>query len=76
MPRPFSYTPAECAQLLSENNISQAVYSLEYAAALNECAEKAGVKIKIHLKLDTGMSRIGLLCQSKDEDNEAVSQGM
>ncbi|MGN0499386.1 MAG: alanine racemase [Acutalibacteraceae bacterium] len=72
----LGYTPAECAQMLSENNISQAVYSIEYAAALNESAEKAGVKIKIHLKLDTGMSRIGLLCQSKDEDNEAVSLGL
>ena len=71
----LGYTPAECAEMLSENNISQAVYSLEYAEALNECAEKAGVKIKIHLKLDTGMSRIGLLCQSRSEDNKAVSDG-
>ncbi len=71
----LGYTPAECAEMLSENNISQAVYSLEYAETLNECAEKAGVKIKIHLKLDTGMSRIGLLCQSRSEDNKAVSDG-
>lgn len=72
----LGYTPAECAGILSENNISQAVYSLEYAESLNESAIKAGVKIKIHLKLDTGMSRIGLLCQSRDEDTEAVADGM
>lgn len=71
----LGYTPAECAEMLSKNNISQSVYSLEYAEQLNECAEKAGVKIKIHLKLDTGMSRIGLLCQSRSEDNKAVSDG-
>lgn len=72
----LGYTPAECAEVLSENNISQAVYSLDYAKKLNESAVKAGVKIKIHLKLDTGMSRIGLLCQSKSEDTQAVVDGL
>ena len=72
----LGYTPAECAQTLSENNISQTVYSLEYAERLNDCAQRAGVKIKIHLKLDTGMSRIGLLCQSQEGDDEAVKDGV
>lgn len=72
----LGYTPAECARDLSENDISQAVYSLEYAEKLSECAQSAGVKIKIHLKLDTGMSRIGLLCHSRQEDIEAVSDGL
>lgn len=72
----LGYTPAECAPALSANNISQAVYSTEYAKTLNDCAVSAGVKIKIHLKLDTGMSRIGLMCQSKQEDIEAVRRGV
>lgn len=72
----LGYTPADCAKTLAENNISQAVYSLEYAKALCKSAEQGGVKIKIHLKLDTGMSRIGLLCQSEEECAEAVEEGV
>lgn len=72
----LGYTPADCAKTLAENNISQAVYSLDYAEALNRSAEKIGVKIKIHLKLDTGMSRIGLLCQSDEECRCAVEDGV
>lgn len=70
----LGYTPAKYADILSVYNISQAVYSTEYAQALSRYAKKNGVKVKIHLKLDTGMSRIGLICQ--DEDNlQAVEEG-
>lgn len=72
----LGYTPADCAHMLAQNDISQAVYSLEYAEALSKSAEKSGVKVKIHLKLDTGMSRIGLLCQSEEECDEAVEEGV
>lgn len=51
----LGYTPAECAGLLSVNNISQCVYSFKYAEKLNA----QGVKVKVHIKLDTGMGRIG-----------------
>ncbi|MGN1206274.1 MAG: alanine racemase [Eubacterium sp.] len=44
---------------LIENNISQAVYSYEIAKALSEEAVLLGKKAKIHIKIDTGMSRIG-----------------
>jgi len=51
----LSYTPAECAGLLASNNISQYVYSLDYAGRLSERAMTAKVQVKIHIKLDTGM---------------------
>ncbi len=72
----LGYTPAECAKTLSDNNISQAVYSVEYAKSLNEYAKQAGAIIKIHLKLDTGMSRIGLLCHSRSDDDLAVEDAL
>jgi len=65
----LGYTPENMAKVLYDNNISQAVYSLDYAKALSEDAVKNNVKVNIHLKLDTGMSRIGLMCQSVDSDN-------
>ncbi len=55
----LGYTPPECAQELSENNISQAVYSLDYANSLIQQAQRFNVKIKVHIKIDSGMGRIG-----------------
>ncbi len=55
----LGYTPVECAKVLSENNISQCVYSSEYAKALSECASSFDCRIDIHIKIDTGMGRIG-----------------
>lgn len=68
----LGYTPAECAALLAENNIAQACYSLEYAESLSDCAKRNNVTVNIHLKLDTGMSRIGLMCQSFQRDSKSI----
>ncbi len=59
----LGYTPVEVSNKLSELNIAQCVYSLEYAIALNEKAIKNGYKISAHLKLDTGMGRLGFDCR-------------
>lgn len=63
----LGYTPPACAAALANHNITQAVYSLEYAAALNEAALTAHVKINCHMKLDTGMARIGFCVQTGRE---------
>ncbi len=65
----LGYTNESCAKVLADNDISQCVYSYEYGKALAECAENAGVKIKIHIKIDTGMGRLGFLCRD-ERDNE------
>lgn len=58
----LGYTPPECAKLLSEYKLSQCVYSYSYGKSLHDFAEKEKVKLKIHLKIDTGMGRIGFIC--------------
>ncbi len=55
----LGYSPAECASILARYDISQCVYSYAYGEALAEYARAAGVRVKIHVKLDTGMGRIG-----------------
>lgn len=55
----LGYTPTSCASILAENNISQSVFSHSYAKELSKSAEIDGVSIKIHIKLDSGMGRIG-----------------
>ncbi len=42
------------------HQLTPTIFSVDTAARLNALAAEAGVRQKIHLKLDTGMSRIGL----------------
>ena len=59
----LGYTPVALAAELHKHNITQSVYSPEYAKGLSECAVAAGVEVNIHIKLDTGMGRIGFDCR-------------
>lgn len=70
----LGYTPPDKAKELVFNDISQAVYSLEYAKALSENAVKAGVAVNAHIKIDTGMSRIGFLYHDSVEDAATVDE--
>ena len=64
----LGYTPEECAGILASYNITQTVYSYEYGKKLAAVAERLGVTVKIHIKIDTGMGRIGFLCRNKEEN--------
>lgn len=55
----LGYTPPEYAEKLAELKIRQAVFSADYAKALSDAAVKCGKQVYIHIKLDTGMHRIG-----------------
>ncbi len=44
-----------------ENNITTTVYEKDTAEILSKCAKKLGKIAKIHIKVDTGMSRLGFL---------------
>ena len=59
----LGFTPPEDAEKLVRFDVMQCIYSLDYARALNKFA-KSG-KVKGHLKLDTGMGRIGFDCRSE-----------
>ena len=53
----LGYTPPEYAHEISMYNIIQGVVSTEYAQAL---AQNSPASIRCHVKIDTGMGRIGL----------------
>ncbi len=63
----LSYTPPEEAARLAAYRITQTVLSTEYARQLNDAAVQAGVTVTIHIKVDTGMSRIGFVCHHEGE---------
>ena len=56
----MGYIPPEQSLEVVKNDLSQAVYSREMAQALSAAAAKIGGKAKIHIKIDTGMGRIGI----------------
>jgi alanine racemase len=59
----FGHTPPELLNDIVTLDITPAVNSLEEARELSENALEAGKKIPVHLKIDTGMGRLGLISQ-------------
>ena len=55
----LGYTPTTRAKELSELDLIQTVFSYDFAQKLNQNAAESGVSVKTHIKLDTGMGRIG-----------------
>jgi len=55
----LGYTPADCVKIMSDYSITNAIVGMEHAKALQAAAEAAGVVIEGHIKLDTGMTRVG-----------------
>lgn len=57
----FGDTSPEWAPHLAELNLTQTVWRLDTAARLSSAAGSRGKRIKVHLKVDTGMGRLGIL---------------
>ncbi len=58
----LGYTDPDEIEFVADNNISQAVYSLEYGKLLSEKLQKLDKSVNIHIKLNTGMNRLGFNC--------------
>lgn len=57
----LGYTPLSLISEIAEYELEQTIYGKEYALAVNEQAGKIGAKIPVHVKVDTGMGRIGVV---------------
>ncbi|WQS42451.1 alanine racemase [Helicobacter pylori] len=56
----LGYSPNANASMLIDNDLSAMVFSLEQAEVFSQVALKSQKRLKIHLKIDTGMHRLGL----------------
>jgi len=65
----LNFTPDYQMIEVAANDLTQAIYRYEDAVALSEAAKEMDKKLKIHIKLDTGMSRIGFLPSEDSLDN-------
>jgi len=59
-------TPVEYAERLLAADVTQTVEDLESGKALSAAAVRAGKRLKIHVKLDTGMGRLGFVWGERD----------
>lgn len=56
----FSEPPPDAARVLIEHDLIPTVYTLSFAKSLAEAADAAGTRVPVHVKLDTGMHRVGV----------------
>lgn len=65
-------TPTAFAGELLAYDLTQTVQNGEEAAALSAAAVQGDKHLKIHIKVDTGMSRIGFLCDEEHVDTSVA----
>lgn len=68
----LGYTSPENVSRLRIYKLAQCVFSLNYARRLSQAAVEAGVRVQVHFKVDTGMSRLGF--NAKDDFNTALAE--
>ncbi|MBE6919326.1 MAG: alanine racemase [Ruminococcaceae bacterium] len=61
----LGHTPREQVGLMIENRITQAVTCRAKAVEYSEEAVRCGGELTVHIKVDTGMSRLGYLCAGR-----------
>lgn len=61
----LGYVPETLFEKLIRKKVEVTVYDIETARKINEIAGKIGKKCRVHIKIDTGMSRLGFLINDK-----------
>lgn len=64
----LGHTPTQYVEDMIKENISQTIYDMDYANDIKKYINDK--KLKVHIKIDTGMCRIGFL---HDEKNNALA---
>ncbi len=72
----LGYSPASQYEELIDNDITQTVFTYEMAKKLSDTAVKLGKEALVHIKIDTGMGRIGLSPTEESADIAARIQGL
>ncbi len=69
----LGYTDPQNAPILALYHVATALLSEDYARRLLACAQEAGVTVRGHIALDTGMNRIGFPAHNDTETAETVA---
>ncbi len=68
----MGYTPPELTAELMENGLTQTIYSGDMAEQFSTAAVSLGGSLRAHLKVDTGMGRLGFVCGRGRDPEEDV----
>lgn len=68
----LGYTPLEAAEAVVKWGLTQTVFSIAMLEGLDQAARRHNMKVKVHLKIDTGMGRIGL--RTNDQIFEFINE--
>jgi alanine racemase len=63
----FGYVPFWQMREAIRQNVTVTIYASESAQALSRAAQALGKTVKVHLKVDTGMSRLGIRAEQIEE---------
>ena len=66
----FTEPPPQSAETMLAHDLTPTIYTESFARELAEAAVSAGRQVPVHVKLDTGMHRVGLLA---DEVGDAIA---
>ena len=64
----LGHTPPELTPQLIQYHVTQTVSAQAKAEAYDDAAAKCGGRLKVHIKVDTGMSRLGFLVRGEHFD--------
>ena len=70
----LGYTPPSAAGTLARYDIIQCLLSKEYAEELSRHALRKNVTVRVHVKVDTGMNRVGFAAHSNEEIEAAAEE--
>lgn len=70
----LGYTPEVHFHYLVEEDLIQNFLSLEYAQKLNDFASEYNVSVRGHIKVDTGMARLGIRYTDREDGFDEICQ--
>lgn len=65
----FGYTPPALTRDLVANNLTQTIHSYQTAREMAATAKQLDQPLAVHLKVDTGMGRLGILAGTVDRNS-------
>src|SRR5699024_7453157 len=65
----LGYVKEDMFDILVQNRIDATIYNFDQCYKLNEAAKKLNTVVDIHVKIDTGMGRLGFLIDDENMDS-------
>jgi len=70
----LGYTPPSASNLVVYWDLTQSIFDMKHAESLSKSGQILGKKAKVHVKVDTGMGRLGLQAEEASDFINIVSK--